>query len=67
MCTITPLKPIVAKATIRLLYKNDKNWFNSIQTFATEFFKKALVEKGLKRELYICFLLILACNHIYKI
>ena len=67
MYIIILLEPVIAKATIRLLYKNDKNWSDSIQTLATELLKKALVEKGLKRELYACFLLILAHDHIYKI
>ena len=40
MYILISLKPIIAKATIKLLCKNDKNWFNSIQIFAIEFFKK---------------------------
>lgn len=67
MHTITPSEPVVAKAAMGLLCANDKNWSNSIQTLATGLLEKALVEKGLKGELYARFLLILARDRIYKV
>ena len=67
MRTITPSEPVVAEAAMGLLCENNKNWSDSIQTLATELLEKALVEKGLKGELYARFLLILARDCIYKV
>jgi len=67
MHTIILSKPVIAKAAIGLLCENDKNWSDNTQIFATKLLKKTLIKKGLKEELYAHFLLILACDYIYKI
>lgn len=67
MHTITPSEPVVAKAAMGFLCENNKNWSDSIWTLATELLEKALIEKGLKGELYARFLLILARDSIYKV
>ena len=67
MDTITPSEPVVAKAAMEFLCENDKNWPYSIQTLTEELLDKALVEKGLKGELYARFLLTLARDCVWKV
>jgi hypothetical protein len=67
MKTITPSEPVVAKAAMEFLCENQDNWSDSIRTLTEELLEKALVEKGLRGELYARFVLTLARDCVHKI
>src|SRR5438046_442333 len=49
--TFTPSEPVLAKAAMELLCY-EKNWSNSIGTFARHLLQRGVIEKGLRGELY---------------
>jgi hypothetical protein len=59
MHTVSPSEPILANAAMEYLCK-ETNWSTSILTLVKELIEKGIVEKGLKGELYVRLVLILA-------
>ena len=61
--TITPSEPIMAEAIAELFSKNLVLWSELINTLASELFSRGLIEKGLKGELYVRLVCILARDY----